>query len=98
MPRIDITFRAQRDLAEIARYIALDNRTAATRWLERVDRALSIYAAHPLSGGRFEARPAYRFFTLRRYVFFCEPVEGGIRLARVLHGARDIESLLGERD
>jgi toxin ParE1/3/4 len=50
----------------------------------------SLYESdHPeLSGGRFF--PVKRF---RNYLVFYRPTPQGIRVLRVLHGARDIESV-----
>ena len=36
----------------------------------------------------------YRSFTVGNYVIYFVPASGGIRIARVLHGARDHNALL----
>jgi toxin ParE1/3/4 len=38
-------------------------------------------------------RPGLRRFTVGNYVLYYEPIQGGVRLVRVLHGARDIDDL-----
>lgn len=40
-----------------------------------------------------ELQPSIRSFPVGKYILFYRPIEGGIELVRVLHGARDIESL-----
>ena len=47
---------------------------------------------HPaLAGLRF--LPVSRF---KKYLIFYRPIPGGIEVVRVLHGARDIESILAD--
>jgi toxin ParE1/3/4 len=36
----------------------------------------------------------YRRFTVGNYVIYFRPIDNGIRVARILHGARDHEALL----
>jgi toxin ParE1/3/4 len=39
-------------------------------------------------------RQGLRQFTIGKYVLFYEPIDDGIRLVRVLHGARKLDELL----
>ena len=61
----------------------------------KFERTLRMLARHPLMG---EAAPQYRGdlrrFTVGQYVLYYEPIQSGVRLVRVLHGARKIEDLL----
>jgi toxin ParE1/3/4 len=38
-------------------------------------------------------RPGLRRFTVGKYVLYYEPIQGGVRLVPVLHGARNIDDL-----
>jgi toxin ParE1/3/4 len=95
MPRIVRTFPARDDLRQIWAYIAQDNIPAADRLIDEVERTLFLLAHSPWMGQSVdEYRVGLRRFTLGNYVLFFEPIEGGIRLVRVLHGARKMEDLL----
>ena len=41
---------------------------------------------------RDELAPGLRSFPIGRYVIFYEPLPDGVAIARVLHGARDIDA------
>jgi len=91
MPRILLRPRAQRDLDQISDYIAErsgDDR--ADRMLDRIGHAMQTAAQHPLTGReRDELRPGLRSIPIRSYIIFYIPLPDGIRVVRVLHGARD---------
>jgi toxin ParE1/3/4 len=94
MARVDRFRQAEQDLLAIAEYIARDNTTAATHWLDQVEEKLLLLANHPLIGEAVDhIRPGLRRFTHGKYLIFYEPRETGIGLVRVLHGARKIEEL-----
>ena len=55
---------------------------------------METLAKNPLMGReRDEVMPGLRSFPFKRYVIFYQPLQDGIDVVRVLHGARDIESL-----
>ncbi|MEX2316228.1 MAG: type II toxin-antitoxin system RelE/ParE family toxin [Pirellulales bacterium] len=86
--------RAEEDLLAIAERIAQDSPRAASRWLDRIERTLSLLASQPLMGEAVDhIRAGLRRFTEGNYVIFYEPRKNGIGLVRVLHGARQIEAL-----
>ena len=93
MPYIVRTPRAKADVLSIGRYIAQQSgsRSAALRFLDKIDAKLKFLAQHPLAG---EARPELaadvRSFPIGNYVIFYRPSEDGIDVLRILHGARDI--------
>jgi toxin ParE1/3/4 len=94
MPRIIRTYPARDDLRQIWLYVAERNQSAADRLIDRFERTLETLARHPQMGESVpQYRPGLRRFTLGNYVLYYEPVEGGVRLVRVLHGARNIEDL-----
>ena len=95
-PRIYRTREAVADLDAIWDYIARDNLTAADRMLDALNERFLLLAKNPEIG---ELQPLladgqYRRFTYRSYVIYYRPVDDGIVLVRVLHGARDHEKLL----
>ena len=88
---------ASDDLAEIHRYIAADNPSAADRLLATLFETFGVIATHPELG---TARPEYkggdlRTFTVGNYVIFYRRVGPIVEVAHILHGARDINSLMG---
>jgi toxin ParE1/3/4 len=92
------TPRALRDLAELSQFIARDDLDAALRLLAAADEACEKLAAMPGMGAAREFKnPLFadvRFWPIKgfnNYLIFYEPTERGIKLLRVLHGARDID-------
>lgn len=95
MARVLRTATAKSDLSAIADFIAADNPAAAERWLNEVDHTLSVIAAYPRLGERVDdLAPGIRRHSLGQYLLYYRPIDGGIELRRVLHGARKIDNLL----
>lgn len=95
MARILRTFPARDDLLQIWLYVAEQNVEAADRLIERIDRTVRLLARHPMLGEAVpQYRPDLRRFTVGNYVLYYEPIESGVRLIRVLHGARKADDLL----
>jgi toxin ParE1/3/4 len=96
MPVIIRRPRASADLIEIWEYIAADNMDAADALIDRIDAKFQAIAAQPSMGrDRSELAPALRSLPIPPYVIFYRPMDGGIEIVRVLHGARDIEAQFG---
>lgn len=94
MGRIQETFQARADLAEIWLYIARNDEAAADRFLEMIDQKLMLLSDSPYLGReRFDLSPELRSFSVKSYVIFYRPLSNGIEVIRVLHGARDLENL-----
>ena len=89
-----ISAQAKDDLDEIWFYIAQDDSTAADRFIHFVVSRFPKLAAFPQIG-RQRSELAARFisFPVGRYVIFYRPMENGIEIVRVLHGARDLPPL-----
>lgn len=89
---------AEADLTEIWQYIAADSPEKADQLLDEIGVALHKLLHSPLMGrDRSELAPALRSFLVKRYVIFYRPLEKkGIEVIRVLHGARDIQTILEE--
>jgi toxin ParE1/3/4 len=95
--------RVRGDIVEIATYIAQDNPAAAERFLTATERTLDRLAQLPLSGRPYPLdHPTLhdvRMTPVRgfpRYLIFYHLVADELQLLRIVHGARDIPTLLGE--
>jgi toxin ParE1/3/4 len=100
MARIVYTPRADNDLVEIARFLtqASRNRDVALRFLDLVAARSETYASHPqLAESCPELGQSVRRFPIGSYVVFYRPIDDGIELLRVLHGARDIPAVWKQR-
>ena len=81
-------------MALIADNIAVDSPLAAERWLDEIDQTLAVIAQHPFIGERVDhLAPGIRRHCSGNYLLFYKPIDNGIELRRVLHGARKIEDL-----
>jgi toxin ParE1/3/4 len=88
---------AEADLTEIYDFVAADNRAAAAALIDRFEHQAQKLAERPGIGrARPELQPDLRSFLVGNYVILYRPTEGGIEVARVLHGRRDIDRIFGE--
>jgi len=98
MPRLEISPAATNDLVEIGLYIARQSgsRQRADSFLDSIVATCEMLATQPEMGElRVEfATGQYRSFSVGSYVIYFRPMQGGIRIARILHGARDHHMLL----
>jgi toxin ParE1/3/4 len=89
--RVSRSRRAAADLAEIWRFIAADDPASARRFLERIEAVARLLAERPLMGrSRPSLAAGLRSFPVGAYVLYYRPTSAGIRIVRVLHGARDL--------
>jgi toxin ParE1/3/4 len=89
MTRITRTKLARADLRDIWLFIAHDSVDAADRFLDRLDRTIRLIAERPTLGEpQDRIKHGLRRFVVGPYLIFYEPIAGGIRVVRVLHGAR----------
>ncbi len=79
------------DYHRIHDYIAADNELAADKLLETLDEKVALLSDMPGAGG---ARPDLgknvRTWAVGNYLLLYRPIEGGIELLRVIHGARQV--------
>ena len=87
--------RAARDLDEMWDYIPdIAGVARADIFLERLGKRMNMLAEFPDMGYRCEElAPGLRGLTLSDYIVFYRRRENIIEIARVLHGARDTQSL-----
>lgn len=94
MKHFRVSPAARADLDDIWFYIAQDNLDAADKFIRAVVSRFPKLAAMPQLGRRREElAPRLRSFPVSRYVIFYRPMENGIEIVRVLHGARDFPPL-----
>ena len=97
MNHLLISSLAIADLQEIWQYIAQDSVEAADRVLDGLEQTFAQLLDAPLLGrSREELSPLLRSLVSGRYVIFYVSSEGQIEIARVLHGARDVQSAWSE--
>jgi toxin ParE1/3/4 len=95
MPTVHKLPKANEDLFDIWGFIAADHIAAADAWIEKLDAQFLLLASHPLMGReRRELAKDLRSFPFERYVIFYLPDTNGITVVRVLHSARDIETII----
>jgi plasmid stabilization system protein ParE len=99
MSRYQFTPQAARDLFNIWSFIARDNPEAADRVEAAVFRACDLLADAPLAGRiRKDATSLpLRFWLVRlysNYLIVYDPEKKPLQIIRILHGARDLPSIL----
>jgi len=90
------TDQAEADLAGILDYLDERNPFAAERLAAEIDERCTLLAEFPEVGRtREEISPGLRSILVQRYVLFYRVTPVGVEVLRILHGARDLEGLLG---
>jgi toxin ParE1/3/4 len=93
--RLTVSRDARKDLSDIFIYIARDNVAAARRILSLFHHRFRTIAAQPGIGRRRdELKAGYQSHASGNYVIYYRFANGIVRILRVLHGARDLKSLL----
>jgi toxin ParE1/3/4 len=91
MARVLRTRASLADYQEIWGYIAIHDVAAADRIVDQFDEALNLLANSPQLGRSVgELAKDLRSFPVGNYQIFYRPLNDGIELTRVVHGARDI--------
>jgi toxin ParE1/3/4 len=94
MKQLRVSPAARTDLDDIWFYFARNDVSAADKFIHAIVSRFPKLAAMPQLGRRREElSPRLRSFPVGRYVIFYRPLENGIEIARVLHGARDFPPL-----
>ena len=96
--------KTRQDLVDVCRYYAREaGFRVAQRFLAQAEATFTRLARMPGMGTRYEhdhpALAGLCFFPISRfpkYVVFYRPVADGIEIVRVLHGARDIATILAQ--
>ena len=94
MNQYRVAAAARSDLDDIWFYIAQDNVEAADKFIRFIVAKFPKLAAWPEIGRqREELSPRLRSLVVGQHVIFYRPMENGIEIVRVLHGARDLPPL-----
>jgi plasmid stabilization system protein ParE len=95
--RYYISRRANQDIEEIGDFIAKDNVDAATRLNEKIHESIKLLSEFPRLGHvRADVRDeCYRFWSVGKYLIAYRIDQGVLEVVRVVHGARDIQSMFG---
>lgn len=96
---VRFTEAAEDDLDDIWEYVASGNIDAADRIVIEVRSACERLAEHPGIGharGDLTHRPL-KFWSVYSYLIVYAPDTSPLQILAVLHGARDVGSILGER-
>lgn len=101
--RVLIRDRAYEDLGEISAYLCRTSRALAERFLDAADGTFGDLAKKPGLGSPCSFTHPFlaelrhwRVSGFKNYLVFYAPVKDGVRIYRVLHGARDVERVLAE--
>lgn len=90
--RVLLSDRSQLDLSEIGDYIATDSPMRAVTFVRELQAACTKIGRMPTA---YRLRPelldGLRSATHKSYVIFFAVVDGDVLVARVMHGARDID-------
>ena len=86
---------AVEDLERILEYIGRDNPPVANRFVETLKEKCNTLARFPLLGAsREQLARGLRVFAVDNYAIYYSLENDTVRIERVLHGARDADSLL----
>jgi len=100
MSRYELTRSALADIDELWTYIAEDNVEAADRVSSAILDACELLAEQPLIGHTREdltPRPVL-FWISGRYLIVYRPETEPLRIVAIFHDARDVASLLTDRE
>ena len=94
MNQYRVSPEAKTDLDEIWHYIAQDNPDAADKYILAIVSRFPTLASLPLMGReRPELSPSLRSLVVGHHVIFYRLFDGGVEIARVLDGVRDLPPL-----
>jgi len=95
MPIVRRVAEAERDLETIMLTIGRDNATAALRWFDGMADLFDLIATQPQMGTEVKSRTStsLRCVSNGSYVVYFQPIDDGIEVVRVVHGARDQRGL-----
>ena len=96
-PKARIRPLATEDLEQIVRFLDTQSEFAADRFLEDFFHATNVLAEMPRLGrirrtrGKLKGLRSWPLTRFGSYIVFYFPIENGIEVARVFHGARDVD-------
>jgi toxin ParE1/3/4 len=97
MARVRFTKPAINDLSEIGSHIAKDNERISREFIARIkDKCYSISSSPYMGRQRDDYGPEVRSFPFGNYVIFYKPINPGIAILHILHGARNLPEIFEE--
>ncbi len=100
-PRIIIRRTADAEVDDQCEYLAHDNIEAARRFLNAAEATFAQLARTPGMGRMWQSADerlrgvrVWRIGGFERWLVFYRPIDRGIEVLHVIHGARDIEAIL----
>jgi plasmid stabilization system protein ParE len=98
MSEFALTPAAEDDLRKIIEYLEGDNPNAVAKVVDALDEAMQRLADNP---GMGHARPDLtaedvRFWPVFKYLVIYRPSTHPLQIVRVLHGRRDVKTILGD--
>ena len=94
MPLVQRTAQADEDLIDLWVYIAQDNPDAADNLLDELENKFALLAGQPrLGAARSDIAPGLRHFPVGNYLILYREIDPGIKVVRVVHGARRLSHL-----
>jgi toxin ParE1/3/4 len=97
MVAVSFSPKSRQDLIDIGDFIAKDSRANARRFVGKLMAQCQRIGHAPLAyASREDLAAGLRMAPMGRYVVFFRVLDDGVRIERVLHGARDIPALFGQ--
>ncbi len=94
--RVALSPSAETDLEEIGDAIASDSPNRAISFIREIRQHCDTISTAPRAAPeRNDLAPGLRMLVHGNYLIFYRVLDGEIRIERVLHGARNIQALLG---
>ena len=98
MRRYALDIAAQKDLRAIYKHVRQDSAAAAQRLRELFLQKFRFLAQHPEAGeSREDLARDLRLFTAGNFAILFRAIQDGVAIARVIHGARDLETIVRGR-
>ena len=86
---------AEKDMRDVAVYIARDNRTAAKAWATNIREKCRILGEMRVLGiSRDDLRDGLKTFPVGNYMILYRHDKNGIEIIRVVHGARNWQGFI----
>lgn len=97
MPRYVLSPEAREDLREIRDYLVTEGGRRLARYvLQEISAAFGLLASHPNAGHLRQDLTSLpvKFWTVFSYLIVYDPAPRPLAIVRVLHGRRDVETIL----
>jgi toxin ParE1/3/4 len=95
--------QAKEDMLQIYAYIADSNLEAADRVAKAIDDTIDYLCENPMSGNKIEFDPENKMrsrtvLKFRNYIIFFRQEDNTLQILRVLHSARNHQTIFSEQE